>query len=323
MKTSMLNRYNSLFPLWALLLSLWAYLQPGLFTPGAGAIVPMLSLVMFFMGLSLGFEDFRRVFRAPRAIVIGLVLQFLLMPALAWLIAQLLQLPEQLAAGLIIVGCCAGGTASNVICYLAKGNVALSISMTLVSTLVGVLATPLLCWLYISRAIDVDRVSMLLSICKMVLFPVLLGVALNHFFHRFINRLAPLLASLSIATIVLIIAIIVALNQGRLGSIGLLTLLAVVLHNGFGNAGGYGFSRLLGMDRRDSRTIAIEVGMQNSGLGVALALKYYSSVAALPGAVFSIWHNLSGSALAAYWSVGAQQQSAIVGVEIGVEAAER
>ncbi len=318
MKTSMLNRYNSLFPLWAVLLSLWAYLQPGFFTPGAAAIVPMLSLVMFFMGLSLGFEDFRRIFRAPRAIVIGVVLQFLLMPALAWSIAQLLQLPGQLAAGLIIVGCCAGGTASNVICYLAKGNVALSISMTLVSTLVGVLATPLLCWLYISQAIEVDRLSMLLSICKMVLFPVVLGVALNHFFHRGIKMLAPLLAALSIATIVLIIAIIVALNQDRLGSIGLLTLLAVVLHNGFGIAGGYGCSRLLGMDRRDSRTIAIEVGMQNSGLGVALALKYFSPVAALPGALFSIWHNLAGSALAAYWSAGPQQQSAIVDVE-GVE----
>ena len=311
----MLNRYNSLFPLWALLLSLWAYLQPELFTPGAGAIVPMLSLVMFFMGLSLGFEDFKRIFRAPQAILIGVVLQFLLMPALAWLIAQLLQLPAELAAGLIIVGCCAGGTASNVICYLAKGNVALSISMTLVSTLVGVLATPLLCWLYMSRAVDVDRVSMLLSICKMVLFPVLLGVALNHFFRRSIDMVAPLLASLSIATIVLIIAIIVALNQDRLGSIGLLTLFAVVLHNSCGIAGGYACSRLLGMDRRDSRTIAIEVGMQNSGLGVALALKYFSPVAALPGAVFSIWHNLAGSALAAYWSARAQPQSAIVDVE--------
>ena len=310
MISSMLNRYNSLFPLWAVLLSLWAYGQPQLFSPHASAIVPMLSLVMFFMGLSLGLEDFRRVGRTPRPIVIGVVLQFLLMPLLAWLIALVLRLPEQLAAGLILVGCCAGGTASNVICYLAKGNVALSISMTLVSTLVGVLATPLLCWLYISRAIDVDRLSMLVSICKMVLFPVLLGVVFNTFFHHAIKTVEPLLASLSIATIVVIIAIIVALNQSSLAGIGMLTLIAVVLHNGCGLAGGYGFSRMLGLDRRDSRTIAIEVGMQNSGLGVALALKYFSQTAALPGAVFSIWHNLAGSALASYWRAQAPEASA-------------
>lgn len=298
---NLLEHFNQLFPLWALVLSILAFVQPQLFSPYASAIVPLLSLVMFFMGLGLGAADFKRIGQAPRPVIVGVALQFLLMPLLAWSLAQVLQLPEQLAVGLILLGCCAGGTASNVICYLAKGNVALSITMTLVSTLVGVLATPLLVWLLVARSIEIDRVSMLLSIVNMVVLPVAVGVVANHFCHRWIERLESELASLSIITIALIIAIIVALNQGRMAEVGALTLLAVVLHNGLGLLGGYSCSRLLGMDKRDSRTIAIEVGMQNSGLGVALALKHFSGVAALPSALFSIWHNIAGSLLAGYW----------------------
>ena len=203
------QRFNSLFPLWALLAALWAYWQPGLFSGLGGFIVPGLALIMFCMGLTLGFADFRRVAASPIAIGIGVALQFLVMPLAAWLIARLLALPEQLAAGLILVGCCAGGTASNVICYLARGDVALSISMTLVSTLLGVVVTPLLCWLYIATQIQVDYLSMLLSIVKMVLLPVLGGVALNQYFEGTVDRLRAALPSLAILTICLLIAIIV------------------------------------------------------------------------------------------------------------------
>lgn len=297
----LLNSFNLLFPLWAIAVSVWAYLQPAVFNSYGGWIVPLLSLVMFLMGLTLGIADFKRIARSPRPVFIGVALQFLLMPLLAWLIAGALQLPEPVAVGLILVGCCAGGTASNVICYLARGNVALSITMTLVSTLVGVALTPLLSSIYLAQSVEVDRLSMFLGIGQMVLLPVLAGVLVNHFLARRIAPLQPLFASLAIVSIVLIIAIIVGLNQASLASIGLITLIAVILHNSLGLVCGYGCSRLLRLGVVDSRTVAIEVGMQNSGLGVALAMKYFSAGAALPGAVFSVWHNLSGSALASYW----------------------
>lgn len=297
----MIQRFNALFPLWALLLALAAYAHPELFAGHSGAIVPMLSLVMFFMGLTLTAGDFKRVVLSPRPVALGVVLQFLLMPMLAWILTRLLPLPEQVAVGLILVGCCSGGTASNVICYLARGNVALSISMTMVSTLIGVIATPLLVWMYVERSVEVDRLAMLWSVVKMVLLPVAVGVALNVLFARQIKAHEQLLAALSIITIALIIAIIVAINSSGLAAIGLVTLLAVVLHNGLGLLCAYVASRRLGCKLRDSRAIAIEVGMQNSGLAVALALKYFTPVAALPGALFSIWHNLAGSVLAGYW----------------------
>lgn len=307
----MLRVITLLFPLWAILLSALAWWQPQLFDGFGGAIVPVLSLIMFLMGLTLVPEDFARVARSPGPIALGVCLQFLVMPLAAFIVAALLALPAELAAGLIVVGCCAGGTASNVICYLAKANVALSITMTMTSTLIGVIATPFLCWLYLSQGIEVDQLAMLWDIVKMVLVPVLAGVGLNTLFHAQVRRLEPVLPAMAIAAIVFIIAVIVALNHERLGTIGPLVLLAVVLHNSIGLVCGYQLSRLLGFNVADSRTIAIEVGMQNSGLGVALALKYVSATAALPGAVFSVWHNLSGSALAAWW--GRKPSSAVVG----------
>lgn len=297
----MLNQFNRLFPLWAVLVSLSAYSLPQLFTGFGGAIIPLLSSIMFFMGLTLSVADFKRVLLCPWPIAIGVCLQFLLMPLLAFLIGLLLGLPEQIAAGLILVGCVAGGTASNVICYLARANVALSISMTMTSTLLGVILTPLLCWLYISESIEVAYLPILVSIFKMVILPVFCGVLLNHFFRARVQQFEPLLPSLAIVAIVFIIAVVVALNQQSLVQLGPLIFVAVALHNGLGMLAAYAISRLLKQSIIDSRTIAIEVGMQNSGLGVALALKYFSPLAALPGALFSIWHNVVGSVLASYW----------------------
>ncbi len=298
---SLANRFNTLFPLWAVLASILAYIQPGAFSGFGAAIIPLLSGIMFFMGLTLKIEDFKRVLIAPKPVAIGVTLQFLLMPLLAFLISRIMNLPEQIAAGLILVGCVAGGTASNVICYLARANLALSISMTMTSTLLGVLLTPMLCWLYISESIDVDYLPILVSILKMVILPVLSGVALNHFFHAEVNRVEPLLPTLSIVAILFIIAVVVALNQQTLVQVGPAIFVAVALHNGLGMIGAYALSRALRQSVVDSRTIAIEVGMQNSGLGVALALKYFTPLAALPGALFSIWHNVVGSVLASYW----------------------
>lgn len=297
----MLARFNTLFPLWAIALSLVAYQWPAYFILGKVAIVPLLSTIMFLMGLTLSTADFKRVLSQPKPIAIGTLLQFLIMPLAAYIIAHALALPAQIAAGLIIVGCCAGGTASNVIAYLAKANVALSITMTLCSTLLGVILTPFLCWLYIDTSIDINYLSMLLSMSKMVLVPVILGVTCHHLFPAFIRKVETPLASLAIMAIVIIIAIIVALNNVRLAQVGAYSFAAVILHNGFGFLSAYGISRALQCSRQDCRTIAIEVGMQNSGLGVTLALKYLGPLAALPGAIFSIWHNIMGALLASYW----------------------
>lgn len=297
----LLSKFNTLFPLWAILLSLVAFFIPEMFASWQPAIVPLLALVMFIMGLTLQAGDFKRIFSSPKPVAIGVILQFVVMPVSALILANMLQLSNQLTAGMVLVGSCAGGTASNVICYLAKGDVALSISMTLTSTLLGVILTPVLCTVLLSATIDVNTMAMLLSIVQVVLLPVVLGLAVNHFFTKPIQAFEPLLPSISVTVILLIIAIVVALNADRLLDVGLLTLIAVILHNLSGLACGFVISRLLGLDLKQSQTVAIEVGMQNSGLGVTLALQYFSATAALPGAMFSVWHNVSGSLLASYW----------------------
>ena len=297
-----MSRLTTLFPLWAILLSGVAFFFSEPFSSLASWIIPLLAGVMFTMGLTLKAADFKRILQDPRPILVGILLQFILMPLLAVVLAKMFGLSNQLTAGLVLVGCCAGGTASNVISYLARADLALSISMTVCSTLVGVVATPLLTGFYLSTTINVDTIGMLASIIQIVLIPVLAGITLSHFFPALIRPLTPALPALSILIILTIIAIVVALNSDSLLEVGALTLVAVVLHNLGGMCGGFYLSRLMGFDTRQSHTIAIEVGMQNSGLGVALALEFFSATAALPGALFSVWHNISGSLLASQWS---------------------
>jgi BASS family bile acid:Na+ symporter len=290
-----------LFPLWAILFSLLAWWQPNLFMAYKAAILPLLAVVMFGMGLTLTLEDFARVFRMPRLITLGTVLQFGLMPLFAWAISLLLGLDPLLTAGMVLVGASPGGTASNVVTYLAKGNVALSITLTAVSTLLAVVLTPWLSWLYIHTSVDVPVWGMLETIFLLVIAPVTGGVVLNHFFHRSLRQVQHVFPLVSVTAIVIIIAIIVALNHSRLGDLSLLLFLAVAGHNLAGLLAGYALPSILGYHKIECRTLAIEVGMQNSGLAVALALKYFASLAALPGALFSVWHNLSGSLLAGLW----------------------
>jgi BASS family bile acid:Na+ symporter len=297
-----MHRITALFPLWALLFSLLAILRPDWFAGGKPLILPLLGLVMFGMGMTLTWRSFAEVVRHPRRIGLGVALQYLVMPFAAWVIALGLGLPTELLAGLVLVGASPGGTASNVVCFLARGDLALSITLTTVSTLLAIVATPLLTWLYVGQQVPVPVASMLMSIFKIVLLPVALGVAVNSLLADRLARAKHLFPLLSVAAIVIIIAIVVALNQTNLAESGALVVLAVVLHNGCGLASGYALGLWLTHDERTARTLAIEVGMQNSGLAVALAVKYLSAAAALPGALFSIWHNLSGSMLAAFWS---------------------
>ncbi len=291
-----------LFPLWAVLISALAVLSPATFHPLGSWITPLLALVMFTMGLTLRLADFRRIALRPAPVLAGLGLHYLIMPLAAWVIAHALGLPPALAAGTVLVGSVPSGTASTVMVFLSGGNVALSVSIGALSTLAGVLATPLLTRLYVSAAVAVHGWSMMLGIAEVVALPVLLGLLLNHLAYRLVRRVEPALPLVSIAAILLIIATVVAGSRSSLLSVGPLVLLAVALHNAVGLLGGYWGGRLLGFDQATCRTLAFEVGMQNSGLAATLARSYISPLAALPGALFSIWHNLSGSLLAGYWA---------------------
>jgi BASS family bile acid:Na+ symporter len=278
----------------------WQY--PELFRSYETWIVPLLSVVMFGMGLTLHLSDFNYVLQMPRLIFAGIALQYTIMPLTAVVLSDLMGLDPVLTAGMILVGTCPGGTASNVICYLARGNVALSITLTAVSTLLAVILTPALTAELVSKTIDVPVLDMLLSILYMVIIPVSAGVVLDHVAGKILKPVRPVFPLLSVIAIVFIIAIIVSLNAHQVHQIGATVLIAVMLHNSTGLFLGYFTSRLLGYSPAECRTLAIEVGMQNSGLAVALAIKYFTATAALPGAIFSIWHNLSGSVLAGFWS---------------------
>ncbi|WP_125721596.1 bile acid:sodium symporter family protein [Pseudoalteromonas rubra] len=297
----MLRLTIQLFPLWAILLSAFALFTPEPFVALKASIIPLLAFIMLTMGLTLTPADFRHVLTQPKAVLVGLVLQFSVMPLVALLVATLLQFDADLTLGMVLVGCVAGGTASNVMCFLAKGDVALSISMTAISTLAGVVLTPLLVELLAGQVVDIPLMGMMLNLVKIVLIPVVLGVLLNHFFRAPIQRLAPLLPLFSVAAIVLIIAIVVALNAAILPTIGPIVALAVVLHNTTGLALGYLVAKQLGLPEKSCRTIALEVGLQNSGLAVALAMKFFAPASALAGTLFSVWHNVSGSVLASWW----------------------
>ena len=300
--SDLMELFSRLFPLWAIILSSIAYFNPAPFVELKSSIIPLLTIIMFSMGLTLSMADFKRALAMPKLIFSGLILQYTVMPLTALLVARLLQLDPALSIGLILVGTCPGGTASNVITYLARGNVALSICLTSISTVLAVLLTPALTLLIADAAIDVPAGKMLVSILTIVIAPVTLGLVLRHYFAYRIKLIEAWLPLLAICAIVLIIAIITALNVGQFSQIGGTILLAVVLHNGIGLLLGYYSARQLGYSRRECRTLAIEVGMQNSGLAVALAIKHFSATAALPGAIFSIWHNISGSLLALFWS---------------------
>ena len=298
----MLKKFTSLFPLWAVLLSAVAYVYPEYFIPYKGFIVPLLSLIMLGMGVTLSVGSFLAVLKRPYVVILGTLMQYTLMPLAAWIVCLALKLPADLATGVILLGCCPGGTASNVICYLAKGDVALSIVLTSVSTMVAFIATPFLTWLFIGQTVVVDVMGMLVSVVNIVIVPVVLGLSINYFFEKRITAVRDVFPAISALAIVVIIAIIIGTNSENLEQSGLLVLVAVILHNGLGLAGGYGVAKAFNLSETEARTLAIEVGMQNSGLSVALAIKHFSAAAALPGAIFSIWHNLSGAFLAGHWS---------------------
>ncbi|MBO6018096.1 MAG: bile acid:sodium symporter family protein [Prevotella sp.] len=263
-------------------------------------ISPLLGVIMFGMGLTLRWEDFRVVFTRPRDVIIGCIAQFTIMPMLAWILARLFSLDDALTIGVLLVGCCPGGTASNVITYLAKGDLALSVGMTSVSTLIAPVMTPLLVLLLAGKNIDVNVTAMILSILWVVILPIAAGLLVKRLWPQQTEQATaylPALSSLAIATIVMIV---IAASAQKLLTGGLIIIVVVMLHNLFGISVGYGIGRLLRLPPPKRKALSIEVGMQNSGLASSLATLHFAAypMAIIPGAIFSVWHNISGAIVA-------------------------
>ena len=260
----------------------------------------LLGVVMFGMGLALNLHDFQVVFSRPKDIIIGCLAQFTVMPLLAWGLTKVFQLDEALALGVILVGCCPGGTASNVITYLAKGDLALSVGMTGVSTVLAPLLTPLLTWALAGKSIQVDVTGMLLSILWVVILPIVLGLIIKSLWPKFTEKAMDYLPAFSSVAIAFTVSIVISANASKLLASGFLIILVVMCHNLFGLGLGYLIGRLLGMSEPKKRAVSIEVGMQNSGLASSLATLHFAAypMATIPGAIFSVWHNISGAIVA-------------------------
>ena len=296
--------FTNLFPVWVVATCAAALYEPRWFTWFAGPwIIWGLAVVMLGMGVTLTVEDFRRVLAMPRAVAVGFVAQYLIMPFLGWAIARGLRLPTPLAVGLILVGCCPGGTASNVVTYLARANVALSVIMTMCSTFGAIVMTPLLTKLLAGAYLPVNAWALLLDTVKVVLAPLLIGLLLNRAAPRVVRAVLPVAPLISVLTIAMICASIIGQRAADIRQSGGRLLLAVFLLHAGGFALGWLFARLIGFGERDRRTISIEVGMQNSGLGVALAQSNFPQMpsVATPCAISAVFHSVIGSLLAGVW----------------------
>ncbi|MBO7067081.1 MAG: bile acid:sodium symporter family protein [Bacteroidaceae bacterium] len=260
-------------------------------------INPLLGVIMFGMGLTLSPKDFKIVLSRPKDIFIGCLAQFTVMPLLAWGLSWAFSLPKELALGVILVGCCPGGTASNVITYLAKGDLALSVGMTATSTLLAPVLTPLLVWLMAGTMVNVDTIGMLMSIVYVVIAPIVVGLLCQHFLPKLTKSVTPYLPAFSSVVIALVVGIVVSHNADRLLLGGAVVVLVVIIHNLLGLLIGFIIGHLIRLPKPKCTALSIEVGMQNSGLASSLAVLHFAAypLATIPGAIFSVWHNISGA----------------------------
>ncbi|AMM27764.1 MULTISPECIES: bile acid:sodium symporter family protein [Acinetobacter] len=298
------------FALWVIVFAALALWQPEFFVWLKAYIPWILGIIMLGMGMTMTVDDFKGVLQSPKAVLIGVVAQFVVMPGLAYVLCKLFNLPPEIAVGVILVGCCPGGTASNVITYMAKGNVALSVACTSVSTLLAPVLTPAIFYLLASQWLKIDAASMFISISQVVLLPIVLGLILRTWLKRQVESYIQVMPLVSVIAIVAIVAAIIGGSKAAILQSGLLILAVVILHNGLGYLLGFTAARFFKLPYADSKAIAIEVGMQNSGLGVALAAVHFaaSPITAVPSAIFSLWHNISGPALATYWASKHKQE---------------
>jgi BASS family bile acid:Na+ symporter len=290
------------FAIWVIVFAVLGFLFPATFKQLAPYIVWLLGIIMFGMGLTLSIDDFRELFRRPFEVAIGVFAHFLIMPAIAVILTKVIPMPPEVAAGVILVGCCPGGTSSNVMTYLARGDVALSVACTSVTTVLAPIVTPFLVWMFASQYLPVDPQAMFISILQVIFLPLALGFIFQKLIPGVVKTAMPLLPIVSVVGIVLIVAAVVGASKGAIAQSGLLIFAIVVLHNGFGYLFGYFAAKLFGLNLTKRKALAIEVGMQNSGLGAALATAFFSPAAAVPSAIFSVWHNISGALIANYFS---------------------
>ncbi|HXP98197.1 MAG TPA: bile acid:sodium symporter family protein [Telmatospirillum sp.] len=292
---------TKLFPLWVFLCAAIAYLTPAPFKPYAPWIPWLLGVVMLGMGLTMSLDDFKLVLKRPRDVISGVLLRYAIMPLVAFCVAKVLGLSPSLAAGLILVGCCPSGTASNVMTFISKGDTALSVTVSSINTILAPVVTPFIFLFLAGTMIPIDASALFIDILKIVLAPIAIGVAINMMAGAAIKKITTFVPLVSVAAIIAIITVVVALSAAKLATVAVMAFIAVVLHNSFGLGLGYGASRGIGMSHKKSKAIAFEIGMENSGLAVALAIAHLDPIAAIPGAIFSVWHNFSGSLLAGYW----------------------
>lgn len=277
-----------------------AYIVPEYFTWAVAYTPLLLGIAMFGMGLTIKFESLCNILKHPREIFIGVLSQYTIMPLLAWGICHVFTLPPDIAIGVILVGCCPGGTASNVITYIAKGDVPLSVGMTITSTLIAPIVTPLLI-LYIGGAwVDIALLPMMITMVKVIIVPILLGGIIQYILKSHVNTLTGISPIFSMIAIILLIAAIIAINKEKLLVSGILTLIVVGIHNIMGLLLGLSVGKILKLRYDKTTALAIEVGMQNSGLAVTLATTNFplNPLATLVGAIFSVWHNISGAIFA-------------------------
>ncbi|WP_408593291.1 bile acid:sodium symporter family protein [Paracoccus marcusii] len=294
-----LSRFvGNTFAAWVVLFAVLGFLLPDLFRQLTPWIVTLLGIIMFGMGLTISGRDFAEVLRRPVNVGVGVASQFLIMPLLAVALTMIIPMSPHVAAGVILVGCCPGGTSSNVMTYLAKGDVALSVACTSVTTLMAPIVTPFLMLMLASEYLPVDAWAMFQSIVKVVLFPLALGFAAQKLLPAFVRAAVPALPLVSVTGIVLIVAAVVGASKGAIVQSGMMIFAVVVLHNMLGYLIGFIAARLAGLDLAARKAIAIETGMQNSGLAAALATAYFSPLTAVPAAIFSVWHNISGALVA-------------------------
>ncbi|MFA9489338.1 MULTISPECIES: bile acid:sodium symporter family protein [unclassified Mannheimia] len=288
------------FAIWVVVFALIAAQYPETFKQFVPWIPYLLGIVMLGMGLTLTFKDFAEVTKNPKSVIIGVIAQFVVMPSIAYGLAKAFNLPPDLAIGVILVGCCPGGTSSNVMTYLARGNTALSVACTTISTLLAPVLTPAIFYLFASQWLEINATAMFISVLQMVLLPIFVGVVIRTIFKQKVEQFSQTMPLISVIAIVLIVTAVVSVSRDRIIESGLLIFAVVALHNGLGYLIGYLASRLFKLPIADSKAVAIEVGMQNSGLGAALAALHFKAnpVIAVPSAVFSFWHNISGPILA-------------------------
>lgn len=317
-KQMVMNIFGKNMSLLAILTTIFAYFYHGSFISWVGnkefldgnvSITNLLMIIMFGMGLTTTFNDYLAIVKHPRNLLLGALAQFAIMPLLGFLLCLTFNLPIELAVGVILVGCCPGGTSSNVITFMAKGDLALSIGITSLSTLLAPILTPILTTFYLglyqalgNQTITVDTLAMFLSIVKVVVLPILAGIIINKLFSNFTNKIIGWLPVISCIAICIIIGTVIDANSNKLFEFGPIIILVIILHNIFGYGLGFIAGKIFKMNIDQTKTMSIEIGMQNSGLATSLANTCFTAIplATVPGAIFSAWHNISGALLATY-----------------------